>query len=74
MNFRFKIGGRNMKSCPYCGSDEGYYMHERVHRCLFFDFNDESIGASDDVGDYSGKRKYCLNCNKILPKKLFKAN
>lgn len=63
-----------MKKCPYCGSDEGYYMYERVHRSLFFDFYDEPIGASEDVADYSGTRKYCLNCHKILPKKLFEQN
>lgn len=60
-----------MKSCPYCGSDEGYCMYERVHRSLFFDFNDEPIGASEDIADYSGKRKYCLKCRKVLSKKLF---
>lgn len=63
-----------MKSCPYCGSDRGYYMYEKVHRALEFDFDDNSIGATDDVTDYAGKRKYCLACYKILPKKLFEQN
>lgn len=63
-----------MKKCPYCGSNSGYYMYERVHRSLMFDFDDEPDGASEDITDYSGKRKYCLDCHKILPKKLFEQN
>lgn len=63
-----------MKSCPYCGSEAGYYMLERVHRILLFDFDDESIGASEDITDYAGTRKHCVDCNKILPKKLFEQN
>lgn len=27
--------------CPYCRSEEGYYIEERVHRFLFFTFDDE---------------------------------
>lgn len=49
-------------------------MHEKVHRSLFFDFNNEPIGASEDMTDYTGKRKYCENCNRILPEKLFEQN
>lgn len=63
-----------MKRCPYCGSDSGYYMYERVHRGLMFDFNDEPIGATEDVTEYAGKRKYCVNCHKILSEKLFEQN
>lgn len=59
------------KKCPYCGSEEGYSMYERVHRHLNFDFNDNPIGASEDVTEYAGTRRYCLYCKKILPKKMF---
>lgn len=60
--------------CPYCGSDAGYYMIERVHRSLMFDFFDEPDGASEDFEDYTGKRKYCRDCHRILPKKMFDKN
>lgn len=63
-----------MKSCPYCGSDNGYYIIEKVHRGLMFSFDNEPIGATEDVEDYTGKRKYCMDCHKILPKKLFEQN
>ena len=58
--------------CPFCGSDEGYYMMETVHRGLAFTWEGEPDGASEDVTDREGKRRYCRNCHKILPKKLFK--
>lgn len=58
--------------CPFCGSEEGYYMIERVHRGLFFTFDDEPCGSGEDVADWVGKRKYCLKCKKILPEKLFR--
>lgn len=57
-----------MKKCPYCGSGKGYYTIERVHRALCFTFEGEPDGASEDVTDYSGKRRYCLECGKILPR------
>lgn len=60
--------------CPYCGSDSGYYMLERVHRSLMFDFSGEPDGSSEDVTDYSGKRKYCQGCDRILPKNMFGKN
>ena len=58
--------------CPFCGSEKGYYMTERVHRDLFFTFDDEPCGSTEDVADWEGKRKYCSNCDKILPPKLFR--
>ena len=58
--------------CPYCGSEAGYYMYERVHRFLMFSFGGKPIGASEDITDYAGKRKKCIDCNKILPKELFR--
>ncbi len=47
---------------------------ERVHRYLMFDFDGEPKGASEDMTDYSGKRAICINCEKILPKKMFEEN
>lgn len=58
--------------CPNCGSDKGYMILERVHRYLMFDFNDKPNGATEEVCDYSGERRYCINCERILPKKMFK--
>lgn len=58
--------------CPFCGSGNGYYMYEKVQRALMFSFEDsEPIGASEDMTEYSGKRRYCMDCHKILPRKLF---
>ncbi|BFL20965.1 hypothetical protein [Mediterraneibacter gnavus] len=57
--------------CPFCGSDRGYYMLERVHRALLFNFDGEPIGGTEDVADYVGRRKQCIDCDKILPRKLF---
>ena len=54
--------------CPFCGSDRGYYMLERVHRALLFNFDGEPIGGTEDVADYVGRRK---QLHKILPRKLF---
>lgn len=42
-------------------------MLERVHRALLFNL----IGGTEDVADYVGRRKQCINCHKILPRKLF---
>lgn len=57
--------------CPYCGSEEGYYQEERVHRFLFFAFDGEPDGATENITDWEGKRRYCRNCEKILPRKMF---
>nr|DAT27069.1 MAG TPA: ISL3 zinc-finger of transposase IS204/IS1001/IS1096/IS1165 [Bacteriophage sp.] len=58
--------------CPFCGSEEGYYMKEIVHRFLYFTFDGEPNGASEDITDFAGKRRFCANCQMILPKKMFK--
>lgn len=65
-------GGANRKSivCPYCGSGSGYYMIERVHRALYFNSSGAPAGTSEDVQDYTGKRKYCTDCYRILPRKM----
>ena len=57
--------------CPFCGSDRGYYQIERVHRALRFNFDGKPIGGTEDVTDYAGRRKQCIDCHKILPRKLF---
>lgn len=57
--------------CPFCDSEEGYYMIERVRRCLGFDFDGKPVWASEDVTEYSGRNHYCSNCCKILPRKMF---
>ena len=46
-------------------------MLERVHRALLFNFDGEPIGGTEDMTDYEGRRKHCISCHKILPKKLF---
>ena len=28
-------------------------------------------GGTEDVTDYAGRRKQCIDCDKILPRKLF---
>lgn len=58
--------------CPFCGSDKGYYMMETIHRALLFTFDNEPNGASEeDFEVYTGRRKYCIACNKILPRRMF---
>lgn len=59
------------KRCPFCGSEDGYYTIEVVHRGLEFTFDDEPCGSTEDVTDWVGKRRYCTRCCRILPKKLF---
>lgn len=58
--------------CPYCGSDAGYMVLEKVHRYLLSNFNGEPIGATEDVCEFSGKRNICINCERILHKRMFK--
>lgn len=43
-------------------------MMERVRRALHFTFDDEPDGATEDVADYTGRRKYCRECGRILPR------
>lgn len=58
-----------LKKCPFCGGESGYYGIEKVHRTLFFTWNGEPNGGSEYVADWEGKRKYCIDCDRILPKK-----
>ena len=51
--------------CPFCDSDRGYYMLERVHRALLFNFDGEPIGGTEDVADYLGR---CDNEYKLAEK------
>lgn len=46
-------------------------MEEKVHRALYFTFEDEPNGASEDVTVWCGQRKYCAYCQRILPRKMF---
>lgn len=54
--------------CPYCGGTTGYYQMEKVHRALEYTWDGEPDGASEDIEDYLGKRRYC---HRILPRKMF---
>lgn len=63
-----------MNKCPFCGSDKGYYQYEYVERALIFDFEGEPNGSTEDISIKSGKRRYCYNCNRILPKKMFEGS
>jgi len=61
----------NMKECPYCGSDDGYYTKSSVRGTVImrskFDGSDSENG---DMYDYLthkyGKTAYCLGCKKKL--------
>lgn len=57
--------------CPYCGGATGYYQMEKVHRALEFTWDGKPDGSSEDVEDYLGKRRYCQDCHRILPRKMF---
>ena len=65
------LGRYNKMKCPYCGSEEGYYEIEKVHRTLLYTFDGEPDGCSEDYNDQTSKRKYCRGCHRILPKKMF---
>ena len=54
--------------CPYCGSTEGFAMLEKVKRYLWFNFDGEPYGATDDESIYSSKAVYCVKCFKSLKK------
>lgn len=61
-----------MNRCLFCGSDNGYYQYEYVERALIFDFEGNPNGSTEDVTIKSGRRRYCVSCHRILPKKMFK--
>lgn len=52
--------------CPHCGSERGYQMSETVRRYLYFTFDDEPNGCSEDMNVYSGITKRCIDCNKLI--------
>ena len=62
---------KELKKCPFCGSVRGYYMMETIRRGLCFDYDDTPIGSTEDVTVYSGERRRCIECDKILPRKMF---
>lgn len=57
--------------CPYCGGEEEYYEIEKVHRMLFFTWDGKPDGGSEDITEWESKRKYCIDCRRILPRKMF---
>lgn len=59
-----------LKKCPFCGGETGYYTIERVHRTLNFTWDGEPDGASEDYNDWESKRAYCSDCHRILPRKM----
>lgn len=61
-----------LKRCQFCGGDNGYYEIEKVHRSLFYTWAGAPNGSSEDVTEWAGKRKYCANCHRILPRKMDK--
>lgn len=70
-------GKCEMKVCPHCGSDSGYYRKARAVgittinypfdesppeiRCL-----SENSHLWDDIELREFKRKYCINCERIF--------
>ena len=65
------LRGETKMKCPFCGSEEGYYEIEKVHRALYYTFDGEPNGASEDYNDWASRRKYSAKCNRILPRKMF---
>lgn len=47
---------KEQKICPFCGSEKGYYITERVIRDLFFNYNNEPCGASEDITEFCSRR------------------
>ena len=45
-------------------------LKEYIGRCCLI-FDGEPIEGTEDVTDYAGRRKQCIDCDKILPRKLF---
>ena len=59
-----------LKKCPFCGGDSGYYEIEKVHRALLFTWDGEPNGGTEDINKWTSKRKYCIDCDRILPRKI----
>lgn len=58
-----------LKKCPFCGGERGYYQVEKVERTLRFTWDGNLNGGSDDYVSWEGKRRYCIDCDRILPRK-----
>lgn len=61
------------RCCPYCKSTKGFYDLSLEYVGVAFDF----YGNQIDYGFYSDyskqlKRKYCIDCDKVIPKKMIK--
>jgi hypothetical protein len=65
------------KVCPHCGSDGGYFIRTYVTGKTVYRYNsDGTIGDNTHLHDYLHyrdlKTKYCEDCEKALPKSVFK--
>ena len=58
-----------MDRCPFCGSKNGYYMKETVEHAIFFTWDGKTVETGEDRPAYTGKRKYCMDCERIIPRK-----
>jgi hypothetical protein len=57
--------------CPYCDSEEGYYIKEKVAGAIHFKTKfDGTESDNSDMYDHlehkSSKSAYCVNCHKRL--------
>lgn len=62
---------KNIKSCPYCGSEEFYIKQSFTGTCNFnlrFDGKDTENGEMHENTEYKNTSKYawCRECNKRL--------
>ena len=44
-------------------------MKETVEHAIFFTWDDKTVEVSEDCPVYTGKRKYCMDCERIIPRK-----
>lgn len=59
-----------LKKCPFCGGTSGYYEIEKVRRGLFYTWDGEPNGSSEDMTEWTSKRKYCTDCDRIFPRNM----
>lgn len=64
-----------MTHCPYCKGESGFYKKERavVKYMKRYEWNGDP-GDNSDTYDhidvrYISKRRYCLDCHKVVPEK-----
>ena len=57
-----------LKSCPYCGSTDGYYTTAMLRHRYFYGFDGEPNGESEPETVYSSKNPhvYCAHCERII--------